>query len=124
MTAATVLVVDDDHLVRWALSERLSAAGYRVLQAGSAREALELCGVARLPPELVLLDLRLPDSRDLQLFDVLHARHPSTPVIVLTADDSPAIAKQAMAAGAYVVRLKPFDLDEVESLVASALAKH
>jgi len=124
MTMATVLVVDDDHLVRWALSERLTAAGYQVLQAGSAHEALDLCGTERPSPELVLLDLRLPDSRDLQLFDILHARHPSTRVIVLTADDSPAIAKQAMTAGAFVVRLKPFDLDEVEALVASALAKH
>jgi DNA-binding NtrC family response regulator len=113
----TVLVVDDESLVRWSLTERLSADGLRVLEAGTAREALEQAdGV-----DLVLLDYKLPDSDGLAVLAELKERDRDLPVILLTAHSSVELAVQAMKAGAYHYANKPFNLDEVSLLVEKAL---
>src|SRR6266542_1475569 len=63
----TVLVVDDEPLIRWAVREGLEGAGYAVVEAGTAREALASLAGAAAPVTVALLDLRLPDSNDLAL---------------------------------------------------------
>ncbi len=118
MAVATVLVVDDEQLIRWSLAERLAQAGHRVLEAGTAREASE-----RLSDEvdLVLLDYRLPDADGLALLREIRAKHPDTVVIVMTAYSSVDTAVAAMKAGAYHYVAKPFNLDEVAVLVDKGL---
>jgi two-component system response regulator AtoC len=118
MATATVLVVDDEQLVRWSLAERLAQDGHRVLEAGSGREALE-----RLSGEvdLVLLDYRLPDVDGLALLREIRAKSPDTVVIVMTAYSSVDTAVAAMKAGAYHYVAKPFNLDEVAVLVDKGL---
>src|ERR1700722_14946850 len=118
MLAPTILVVDDEPLIRWTLNERLTAEGYRVLEAETAAEALAKHeeGV-----DLVLLDYRLPDGDGLSVLKRIKARDPETLVILLTAVSSVDTAVEAMKHGAYHYANKPFNLDEIALLVEKAL---
>jgi DNA-binding NtrC family response regulator len=118
MPQATVLVVDDESLVRWSLSERLGQDGHRMLEAATGREALERAAEG---VDLVLLDYRLPDSDGLSILAQLKERDRDLPVILLTAHQSVELAVQAMKGGAYHYANKPFNLDEVSILVDKAL---
>jgi DNA-binding NtrC family response regulator len=118
MQTPTVLVVDDEPLIRWSLTTRLAQEGYRVLEAETAAAALEK---RREGVDLVLLDYRLPDSDGLSVLRQIKQEDPDTLVILLTAYNSVATAVEAMKQGAYHYANKPFDLDEVALLVAKAL---
>jgi two-component system response regulator AtoC len=115
---ATILVVDDEQLIRWSLTERLTADGYRVVEAETAAGALAKHdeGV-----DLVLLDYRLPDGDGVTVLKRIKERDPDTLVILLTAYASIDTAVDAMKHGAYHFANKPFNLDEVALLVEKAL---
>ncbi len=114
----TVLVVDDESLVRWSLNERLALDGLRVVEAGTGKEALERAAAG---VDAVLLDYKLPDSDGLAILAQLKERDRDLPVILLTAHSSVELAVQAMKGGAYHYANKPFNLDEVSLLVEKAL---
>src|SRR6186713_2939197 len=118
MPAATILVVDDESLIRWTLSERLSQDGHVVVEADTARAAL-----GRFGPDvdLVLLDFKLPDCDGLQVLKTMKARDPDVPIILLTAFSSIETAVEAMKQGAYHYANKPFNLDELALVVGKAL---
>jgi DNA-binding NtrC family response regulator len=118
MPAPTVLVVDDEELIRWSISERLTQDGCHVVEAGLAKDA-----VARLGPDidLVLLDYRLPDSDGLKVLKHMNAAEPDVPVILLTSFSSVETAVEAMKQGAYHYANKPFNLDELSLVVQKAL---
>jgi two-component system, NtrC family, response regulator AtoC len=118
MRAATILVVDDEPLIRFALGERLTADGYRVVEADTAAAAIARSddGV-----DLALLDYKLPDGDGLEVLKHIKAHDPDTLVILLTAHSSVEIAVEAMKQGAYHYANKPFNLDEISLLVAKAL---
>ena len=118
MATATVLVVDDEPLVRWSLAERLSADGFEVVEAGTAQEALER---TREGVDLILLDYRLPDSDGLRVLKQVKEIAPDTLVIMLTAHSSIETAVEAIKQGAYHYASKPFNLDEVMLVVEKAL---
>ena len=115
---ATILVVDDESLIRWTLSERLSEDGHTVVEAETAKAAL-----ARFGPDvdLVLLDYKLPDSDGLQVLRAMKAVDADVPVILLTAFSSIETAVEAMKQGAYHYANKPFNLDELALVVQKAL---
>jgi len=112
-----VLVVDDEPLVRWSLGERLRQEGYEVREAGTGQQARAQFADANGRRLVVLLDLRLPDADGLALFDELRRLHPGWKVIIFSAQATPEIAQAALSRGALHVGGKPFDLDEVVSLV-------
>jgi DNA-binding NtrC family response regulator len=118
---ACILIVDDEALIRWSLSESLEAAGYRVSEAGSGREALGFIERGKNDHCVILLDLKLPDSSDLGLLRRILALAPGTRVILMTAHGTPEILDEALRLGAFGVLCKPFDLHEVVALVGSAV---
>jgi DNA-binding NtrC family response regulator len=118
---STVLVVDDEPLIRWAVRESLEAAGYAVVEAGSAGEAMALLPTAGEEPlSVALLDLRLPDSDDLSLMRHVHSEAPGCRVIIRTAHGTPDVLRDAVTAGAFGTLLKPFDLASVVGMVGAA----
>ena len=118
MPNATVLVVDDEELIRWSLSERLKAEGYQVAEAETGKAA-----VARLNDgvDLVLLDYKLPDTDGVTVLRKIKEFDPDILVILLTAYASVETAVEAMKLGAYHFANKPFNLDEVIATVERAL---
>jgi DNA-binding NtrC family response regulator len=116
-----VLVVDDELLIRWSLSETLTHAGHRVMEAADAKGAL--MAVAAHPNlDIVLLDYRLPDSNDLALLAEIRRRVPEAAVIMMTAFGSADVVKGAIELGAYRVVSKPFEVRELAALAEEACA--
>ena len=119
-SAPTVLVVDDEALIRWSVTEMLGERGYQVTEAENARMALAAVERAEEPFDVVLLDYRLPDSADLRLLEKVRRLAPSSQVILITAHNSPELSQGAAALGAYRVISKPFEVDSLAALVNEA----
>ena len=121
---ATVLVVDDEALIRWTLAQALGERGYDGTEAGDARGAIAAVEAAADPFDVVLLDYRLPDSADLRLLGTLKRLAPSSQIIMITAHNSPELTQGATALGAFRVLNKPFEVDSVAAMVDLALQSH
>lgn len=118
MPHATILIVDDEDLIRWSLRERLRSDGYDILEAATGQSALEQFkdGV-----DLVLLDYRLPDMDGLSILRELKKLDPDILVILLTSFVNVETAVEAMKLGAFHFANKPFNLDDVAAMVGRAL---
>ena len=116
----SVLVVDDEALIRWSVSEGLAEAGWLVRQAANGAEARAVANELDGQPFVILLDLRLPDVNDPSLVHDLRARYPHVPLILMTAygtHDQTALARRA---GVVTVVDKPFDIGKVVALIDEA----
>jgi CheY-like chemotaxis protein len=114
-----ILVADDDDFTRRCLSELLTANGYQIVEARDGREALE--ALSRLAPDLILLDLMMPNLSGLEVLQRLGAHRPPPPVIVISSMDTPNLTAQALRTGACRFVTKPFHPAEIVDEVAAAL---
>jgi DNA-binding NtrC family response regulator len=122
--ALRALIVDDEALLRWAIAETLCANGYDVEEAGDADSTVRALFDDPVPPDLVLLDLRLPDCSDLSLLETVRRLVPAAAVVLMTAFGTPEIREQARSLGAAGVLDKPFDVDGLAGLVATLRTRH
>src|SRR5688572_12444948 len=118
MAKSTILVVDDEPLIRWSLAERLKSEGYDVLEAETGSEALEKLSEG---VDLVLLDYKLPDTDGVSVLRKIKEADQDILVILLTAYANVETAVEAMKVGAYHFANKPFNLDEVVATLERAL---
>jgi two-component system, NtrC family, response regulator AtoC len=114
----SVLIVDDESLIRWSVKEHLHELGHDVIEAASGREARRHCGD---DVDLILLDVALPDASGLELLAELHAANADLPIIMMTADSSADTAVKALQSGASHYLTKPLNLDELGLQVGKAL---
>src|SRR5262249_22634248 len=116
----TILVVDDEKGFRDNLCELLSDEGYQTLEAARSAAALEL--VTGATPDLILLDVKLPDAQGTETLQRLRALKPDVPVIMMTAYGSSRLTIEAMKLGAFDYITKPFDLDELLLVIRRAFS--
>jgi two-component system response regulator AtoC len=117
-----ILVVEDEALIRWSVSETLGQEGHTVMEAGNAASAVKAMEDAGEDIDVVLLDYHLPDSNGLGLLASVRRLQPRSAVVMMTAYGTPEVTAGALALGAYRVVGKPFDMRALESLVVEAHA--
>ncbi len=114
-----ILIVDDERLVRQSLEKELSAQGFAVISADNGAAAIAL--VQEESPDLLLLDLRLPDLNGIEVLKRIRETDKNLVVLIMTAYGSIDTAIAAIRAGAYDYLTKPFDLETVHLAVRQAL---
>jgi DNA-binding NtrC family response regulator len=114
-----VLVVDDEALIRWSLSEVLTESGHVVSEAADGVGAVQALETQE-PFDVIVLDYRLPDSNDLNLLRTIRDRTPQSAVVMMTAYGTPEVASGALALGVYRVLRKPFEVHDLVAIVGKA----
>jgi nitrogen regulation protein NR(I) len=114
-----ILIVDDDDQLRASFARLLREEGYDITTAPTAEAGIE--AVRKQPPDLLIMDVRLPGMTGLEAFEHIRKTDPKLPVIIMTAFSTTETAIRAMKLGAYDYILKPFDIPIVLSLIEQAL---
>jgi DNA-binding NtrC family response regulator len=118
MAHETILIIDDEQLIRRSIAKRLSMSGYQIVEAEDGRTAVEKAATG---VDLAILDYRLPDIDGLSVLKQIRQIDPDVLVLLLTAYASVETAVEAMKLGAYHFMNKPFDLEALAALVDQAL---
>ena len=113
------MIVDDERLVRWSLRQKCEEWGYHVTEAEAGVPALKLAQHEN--PDLVLLDVRMPDLTGIEVLDQLKKSGDARAVIMITADPQLDDVKAALKLGAYDFVGKPVDFDELHITIKNAL---
>lgn len=116
---AKLLVIDDEPNIAFSIKECLQSDTLEVISAPTAKEGIHL--VASAHPDVVILDVRLPDLSGLDAYDRIAKIDPRLPVIIVTAYASTETAIEAMRRGAFEYLLKPVDVLRLESVVTKAI---
>ncbi|HLR91016.1 MAG TPA: sigma-54 dependent transcriptional regulator [Balneolaceae bacterium] len=119
MKPISILVADDEPSMRLNLSEILEAEGYSVLEAETGHQAIEHS--LRYHPRVILMDIKMPQMSGLKALRILNKQVPDTPVIIFTAFGTSEHPIEAMKSGAFDYLEKPFDIDELTSLIRRAV---
>lgn len=114
-----VLVVDDEKLIRWSLEHQLSSWEYNVDTAENVAETYNK--LKENLPDLVLLDIKLPDGNGIEILERIKNISDDIAVIMITAEGTVETAVQAMKLGAYDYISKPFNMAELQQLIQKAL---
>ena len=119
MSNERVLIVDDEKLIRWTVKRQLEEWGYNVLEAESGTGGL--AQIRSETPDLILLDVRLPDLSGIEVLREIKQNNLSIPVIMVTADPQLDDIKTAIKLGALDFIKKPIDFDEFQITVGNAI---
>jgi DNA-binding NtrC family response regulator len=119
MPAASILVIDDDRLTRWSVSTLLGRAGYHVHEAATGKEGY--AALEEVRPNLVLLDIELPDMDGFAVLKRIREDHPDLPVLMMTADATAETARKALRLGAQGHLDKPINSATLDAAVSRAL---
>src|ERR1700752_2535851 len=119
MPSEKILIVDDERLVRWSLRQKCEEWGYHVMEAEAGEPGLKVA--QHESPDLVLLDVRMPDISGLEVLDQLKKNGDARAVIMITADPQLDDVKNALKLGAYDFIGKPLDFDELHVTIQNAL---
>jgi len=119
MASDKILIVDDERLVRWSLRQKCEEWGYQVIEAEAGQPGLKVAH--NESPDLVLLDVRLPDLGGLEVLEQLKKNGDARAVIMITADPQLDDVKAALKLGAYDFVGKPIDFDELNVTIKNAL---
>lgn len=114
-----ILIIDDDRQLSISFSKILTQEGYKTAIAANGRDGIKQ--TEQLDPDLVLLDIRLPDMTGIEVFEALHESFPKLPVIIITAFGNTETAIDAIQKGAFDFIYKPFDIPEMLQLVEKAI---
>jgi DNA-binding NtrC family response regulator len=118
---ATLLIVDDDNLIRDTLHELLSTS-HECHTADRAEQALAYLDIETY--DAVITDISMPGLSGRELLKYIQAKHPATPVIVISGMPDGDDGKELLALGAFAYFTKPFQLEEIEEAVDRAIARH
>lgn len=118
---ATLLIVDDDSLIRDTLHELLSE-NHECHTADRAEQALSYLEVERY--DAVITDVSMPGLTGREILMYVQNQHPTTPVIVISGKPDGADGKSLVEMGAFAYLTKPFQLDEIEEIVTRAIGRH
>jgi two-component system, cell cycle sensor histidine kinase and response regulator CckA len=122
--ARTILVVDDVGVVRQAAFRLLSEAGYRVFEAGSATEALEVLATSRQPIDLVMVDVVMPDVGGVALARLIHEEWPAVRILFMSAYPAEILVREGLDHPNVFFLAKPFTRVELFDKVVNALRGH
>lgn len=118
-TSYRILIVDDEDNVRRMLATAFSLQGHETHCASNGQAALQ--HFADTPPDVVLMDIRMPEMNGIEALKVMRAQQPRIPIILMTAYAEVETAVEALRSGAFDYVIKPFDLDELNLLIQRAL---
>ncbi len=119
MALDRILIVDDEDLIRWSLQQKLTNWGYRALEAPDGNTAIELAETES--PDLILLDIQLPDKNGLEVLRAVRETNPRVVVIIMTAYGVLEDAVEALRLGAYDFVSKPLNFEELKATIQNAL---
>jgi two-component system, NtrC family, response regulator AtoC len=114
-----ILIVDDERLVRWSLRQKCEEWGYQVVEAVSGEPGLQMAQAES--PDLILLDVRMPDMTGIEVLEQIKKAQDMPPVIMITADPQLDDVKSALKLGAYDFIGKPVDFEELHITIQNAL---
>ena len=119
MPRETILILDDENLIRWSLKQKLESWGYQVLDSSNLQEAYSKLHMET--PDLVISDVKLPDGSGLDFLKKIKELHSTLPVVIITAFGVVDVAVQALKLGAYDFIEKPINFEKLENVLRNAL---
>lgn len=119
MTKEKVLIIDDEKLIRWYLRENMEKSGFTVLEAEKGNEAIKI--FSEHLPDIVLLDVNLPDISGIDVLSTIKTMDKEVPVIIITAFGNIKTAVEAMKLGAHDFIEKPFEIEKLNIVIEKAM---
>ena len=122
-TGKSVLLVEDDAATRALIARQLRSSGVDVLALESGERVLREAADRYTSFDVVILDIHLPGMSGLELASLIQARRPGQPIVVITGDPDPRLAREALSRGPVSYLLKPFEMTELLGAVERALTR-